>query len=383
MPDRFGLVGAPEPAWTADHSPRPAARQAKRASAPARRQQGAKGLRLASIALLGAAAAAALTVYLKKPEWLGFKSANPPPVQSPVPPPTSAADVPKGPESSGKPDEPGQAGPGPTASTGEPVSPALPSPRKARETGATPDPTIPVPAPPSSPDPNANENANEPTSPAPSPPREARETGPSTPDPTLPVPTPPLTPGPSAKENFVEPLSPAPSPPREARETGPSTSDPTIPAPTPPASSDDSNANSNANEPREPVPAAKPAEQQKPRSLQRLLADARRLRERGKPDAALGTYGRAIELEPENADALAGRGLCYLDLSRYAPAEASFQAALEADEQHAGALMGLAETFRYEGRRTEAVTYYRKYLAAHPEGEDAVAARNAIDALKE
>lgn len=331
------------------------------------------------IALLGAMAAAALTVYLRKPAWFGFKSVSPPPVQSPVPPPTSAADVPKAPETSGKPAEHGQAGPGPATSAREPVSPARPSPRNARETGPTPDPTLPVPAPPSSSDPNAN--ANEPPSPAPSPPHEARETGPSTPDSTLPVPTPPLTPGPIANENFVEPLSPAPSPPREAKETAPSTPNPTIPAPTPPSSSDP-NSDPNANEPREPVPAAKPAEQ-KPRSLQRLLADARRLRERGKPDAALGTYGRAIELEPENADALAGRGLCYLDLSRYAPAEASFQAALEADEQHAGALMGLAETFRYEGRRTEAVTYYRRYLAAHPEGEDAVAARNAIDALKE
>ena len=134
---------------------------------------------------------------------------------------------------------------------------------------------------------------------------------------------------------------------------------------------------------RAPPLAGKAAEPQKSRGLKRLLADARRLRERGKPDAALGAYGRAIELEPENADALAGRGLCYLELSRYAPAEASFQGALEADAQHAGALMGLAETYRYEGRRTEAVTYYRRYLAAHPEGEDAVAARNAIDALRE
>jgi tetratricopeptide (TPR) repeat protein len=115
----------------------------------------------------------------------------------------------------------------------------------------------------------------------------------------------------------------------------------------------------------------------------RFLADGRRLRARGKPEAALRAYGQVLDIEPNNADALAGRGLCYLELSRYRPAEASFRAALEADAQHADALMGLAETYRYEGRRTEAVTYYRKYLDAHPVGEDAVAARNAIDALKE
>jgi hypothetical protein len=133
--------------------------------------------------------------------------------------------------------------------------------------------------------------------------------------------------------------------------------------------------------PKRPSPAAQPVE--KPGGIKRLLADARRLRVRGKPDAALRTYGHALDVEPRNVDALAGRGLCYLDLSQYGPAEASFQAALETDARHAEALMGLAETYRYEGRRTEAVTYYQKYVAAHPDGEDAAAARNAIDALKE
>jgi tetratricopeptide (TPR) repeat protein len=135
--------------------------------------------------------------------------------------------------------------------------------------------------------------------------------------------------------------------------------------------------------PKRPPVTATAAEQQKPASLKRLLADARRLRARGKPAAALKAYGQAVEIEARNADALAGRGLCYLDLSQYSPAEASFHAALEADALHAEALMGLAETYRYEGRRTEAVTYYQRYLAAHPDGEDAFAARGAIDALKE
>jgi Tfp pilus assembly protein PilF len=90
-----------------------------------------------------------------------------------------------------------------------------------------------------------------------------------------------------------------------------------------------------------------------------------------------------MDLDPRSADALAGRGLCYLDLTRYARAEASFKDALETDPRHAEALMGLAETYRYEGRREEAVAVYRRYLAAHPGGEEANAARNAIDALKE
>ena len=107
------------------------------------------------------------------------------------------------------------------------------------------------------------------------------------------------------------------------------------------------------------------------------------MRDAGQTEAALTLYIRAAQEEPTNADALAGRGLCYLDLSEYAPAKASFQEALQADARNGEALMGLAETFRYEGRTAEAVKYYQEYLAAHPRGESAVAARNAIQSLKE
>lgn len=116
--------------------------------------------------------------------------------------------------------------------------------------------------------------------------------------------------------------------------------------------------------------------------LKGLLAEATRLRQRGQDEAALDAYGRALEKDPRNADALAGRGLCYLDLSEYRLAEASFQGALESEASHAGALLGLAETYRYEGRRADAAAYYQRYLAAHPEGRDASAARNALEALK-
>ena len=120
-----------------------------------------------------------------------------------------------------------------------------------------------------------------------------------------------------------------------------------------------------------------------PKGVKQLLAEAQRLRERGKVEKALDLYGRVADLQPDNPEALAGRGWCYLDLSQYPPAEASFQAALAEDPTHAEALIGLAETYRYEGRRAEAVGYYQKYLAAHPDGEDAVAARNALGQLKE
>ncbi len=140
----------------------------------------------------------------------------------------------------------------------------------------------------------------------------------------------------------------------------------------------------------EPAPAmvVEPAEKPTPKkgaphTAASLIAEAKRFRDRGKAEKALDLYGQAVEIDPDNADALAGRGWCYLDMSQYAPAEASFQGALEREPGQADALMGLAETYRYQGRKADAVKYYEKYVALHPEGEDAVAARNAISQLKE
>jgi TolA-binding protein len=131
-------------------------------------------------------------------------------------------------------------------------------------------------------------------------------------------------------------------------------------------------------EPDEAQPAPPPA-----RGPKQLLADAQRLRERGAFDKAVDLYERVIQAQPGNARALAGRGLCYLDLQQYALAEQSFRAALQADPEEADALLGLAEAARYQGKKSEAIQHYERYLALHPDGEDAVAARNAIQQLKE
>ncbi len=107
------------------------------------------------------------------------------------------------------------------------------------------------------------------------------------------------------------------------------------------------------------------------------------MRDRGQAEAALDLYGQVLQADAANADALAGRGLCYLDLSRYDAAEESLKEALRVDAQNGAALLGLAETYRYEGRRADALTYYRQYLAAHPDGAAADAARKAVQALEE
>jgi predicted Zn finger-like uncharacterized protein len=129
-----------------------------------------------------------------------------------------------------------------------------------------------------------------------------------------------------------------------------------------------------------PVPVEKP--KAPPRSTKAILAQAHRLLEKGDAQAALELFGRVASDDPENADALTGRGLCYLDLENYAPAEASFEAALRIDPDQPDALLGLAETCRSRGKKSEAVSHYEKYLARHPDGEEAEVARNALAELR-
>ncbi len=133
----------------------------------------------------------------------------------------------------------------------------------------------------------------------------------------------------------------------------------------------------------EPIPEARAKARPKPPSVKQQLAEADRLREAGKSEQALEIYGRIASDDPENVEALAGRGLCYFDLEQYAPAEASLRAALRLSPTQADALLGLAETYRAAGRKADAIAMFERYLAAHPGGDEAPVARNAINQLKE
>ena len=415
-----------EPAWAEQGAPRlPAAgregRDGRRGSPAATRSRTPWVL----VALVLALAAAAAAAYLMRPAWLPLELvglsrpiSTPAPVASemaPAPAPTAAVPTPA----------PAPAEPAPTP-TPAPAA-ASPGPEPAVAQGPTPSaagPAAPAPAgeaaPPGAPaqppaagatapaaQPTPSEVAPQPAegvvvAPQPAEPQQ-QAAGPQAPDaagaaaPTEPAGSPPR-PAPAAEQERGAEATPTGGeasagprpggdrPPEIGRrqEQGPGSSD-AAPEPEPsraPSTARPAATQPSASAPPPPAKAARPRPTA-PRGIKGLLADARRLRERGRAEAALATYARAVELDPSDADALAGRGLCYLDLSQYAPAEASFKAALDFDPRNGAALMGLAETYRYEGRRAEAVTYYRRFLAAHPSGEEAVAARKAISSLEE
>jgi tetratricopeptide (TPR) repeat protein len=130
------------------------------------------------------------------------------------------------------------------------------------------------------------------------------------------------------------------------------------------------------------APGARPAPQVV-HDFDFYVAQGDRLRERDRYEAAMAMYAKAIELKPDRAEPVTGRGLALLDLGKPPQAEASFQKALQLNPRYAVAIMGLAETYRTLGRNADAIEYYKKYLDVLPNGPEASAAKNALERLKE
>lgn len=113
------------------------------------------------------------------------------------------------------------------------------------------------------------------------------------------------------------------------------------------------------------------------------IAQGDRQRERERADPAMSAYDKASELAPDRAEPYAGRGLVHLDLGDYSLAEAEFLRALKLNPRYAVALMGLAETYRSQGKKAEAIRYYERYLEVLPNGPEAAVARSALERLRE
>ena len=113
------------------------------------------------------------------------------------------------------------------------------------------------------------------------------------------------------------------------------------------------------------------------------MKQADRFREREKYTAALNSYGRASDLSPQSPEPIAGKGLVFLDLGKTLQAEATFQEALKRGPRYALALMGMAETYRSQGKKEQAVHYYENYLEVLPNGPESNVAHEAIKRLKE
>jgi predicted Zn finger-like uncharacterized protein len=124
-------------------------------------------------------------------------------------------------------------------------------------------------------------------------------------------------------------------------------------------------------------------EKEQPHDFDWWMARGDRLREADRAEAALDAYGKASEMEPDRAEPLAGKGLALNDMGHPLQAEASFQQALNINPRYGDAIIGLAETYKAQGRKQDALKYYQKYVDELPSGPDASVARAAIKKLEQ
>ncbi len=96
--------------------------------------------------------------------------------------------------------------------------------------------------------------------------------------------------------------------------------------------------------------------------------------ESGHPERALQHYRRALELDPELAEARANLALLQLEAGDAADAEAALRAALEQRPGHPDLHSALADALRIQGRDGEAADRYRTVLRLRP--DDRRAANN-------
>jgi len=129
----------------------------------------------------------------------------------------------------------------------------------------------------------------------------------------------------------------------------------------------------------------KPAAEKKPdqpETYEGWMKQANALQRKGLTRKALKAYDAALGLQPEDAEALYGKGLCFLDDGAFGAAAGWFRRALKANPRFADAIMGLAEAYKYKGDNEQAVKYYGRYLEVRPDGPEAAVARRNLQELK-
>ena len=104
------------------------------------------------------------------------------------------------------------------------------------------------------------------------------------------------------------------------------------------------------------------------------------------PSPGVGDNDGVMEMkpwDPHAADKDVEVGIFYYKRDNYKAAEARFRDALHWQDNHAEATYRLALTLEKEGKKPEALGYYRSYLKILPEGEFAAESKKAVERLGE
>ncbi len=106
-----------------------------------------------------------------------------------------------------------------------------------------------------------------------------------------------------------------------------------------------------------------------PNGVEGLVRQGNRLLENsGRPKDAKRLFEKALELAPDNIEALNGLGYCNLDSEHFAAAVDIFKRTLSYSPHNGDAILGIAESYKMRGDHVRALEYYRQYKAHLPNG---------------
>jgi predicted Zn finger-like uncharacterized protein len=162
-----------------------------------------------------------------------------------------------------------------------------------------------------------------------------------------------------------KPLAAGPAPATPPATTPPAA---TPPAATPPAAT--------------PPTAAKPDAKARSGDYNKLVAQADKQSENGHAEKARKLYEDALAVNPQGVEAITGLGYCDLDKERYLNAIDRFREALALSPDYGDALMGIAEAYKVQGNRAQAIEHYRRYLRVLPHGPKATMAQKNLRDLE-
>jgi hypothetical protein len=207
-----------------------------------------------------------------------------------------------------------------------------------------------------------------------------------------PVPPPAApAPAPAAAPAAIAPPAAAPAPAAPPPAAAPSLADaavaaapaPTAAPPPPPPPVAAAPKPVPAAETPKPTPAAPPAADSRPKTYERLVADADRALENGQTAKAQKLYDDALRMQPNGVAAMTGSAYVLMDKHKPLGAIGLFKQALSNSPHFAPALFGLGEAYRLQGNAAQAIEAYKSYLEQSPGGPDAPAARRQIKELTE
>jgi Tfp pilus assembly protein PilF len=118
--------------------------------------------------------------------------------------------------------------------------------------------------------------------------------------------------------------------------------------------------------------APAPTRAASPDELRALFAEAVRLHQARELDAAADAYGRFLEQQPRNVEALSNLGAVLAAQGRYEDAIARYRTALAVDARRTAVRLNLAVALQKAGRPAEAAPELERVVAESPQNRNAV-----------